>query len=353
MRSIKRIALLAALLCTPLPVEAAQKIHFLDGDYLMHRANLTGKNYVNGAWILTGAAHYAPHVDWLYNPGTLYVGWLNGAITAETRPGDYQELKASGSEIDAIVLRPGVELIYATNNPVEIRRIKLDGTGDSFRFVPPGGRVSDLAIVGSTLYWTNGSGIHRSTVVGTSHTVIRAGDYSFFGLDVDTTHIYYASFVYPNIGRVKLDGSGLVVIVSNVHVGYPRLDRMGKVYWIDSYSRKIRRANADGSDVETILTDTNVVFSPWTLSVEVGPWSCEQTAVYGDIVAPFGGPVSPDFKDISEVVQCFLDNCTELRFDKADLKPCWNSTSCAGDGRVDFKDINYAVGLFLGTATCP
>jgi len=265
------------------------------------------------------------------------------------------------SEIDAIALRIAQDLVYATNSPREFRHISLFGTGDSLLFpVPGGGRVSDIAAVGSTLYWTDSTGIHRANSDGTGHTVLRSGNFVGVGLDVNSTHIFYAGITSTTLRRRKLDGSQDAALVFGDSFGYPRLDGLGKVYWVNRDDNTIKRANLDGSGIETIVGDPSVPgyeLVPWNLSLEVGAYSCTRTEKYGDIVSPFfdGGanPLQPDFKDISKTVSCFQGGCDELEFDMADVDPCWDTTNCAGNGTIDFKDIAKSVSLFQGSSPCP
>lgn len=373
MNNVKRIVLIAVLACVPLPVEAARKIHYTREhcppelsycDYNIYRANLTGNNLQIGHVGLWPSVRYAPHVDTSVIPGRIFTGYgisspsVVGYIVMRYGNSDSVTLKAGGPPITALALKPGtpiLDLYYATDNPVEIRRMALDGSGDVGRFTPPGGRVNDLAFRGPMLYWTNATGIHRSDILGFAHTLIQGGDKSTYGLDVDSTHIYYGSHFFSGLRRMKLDGSGVTTIVSTepAAMGYPRLDGLGKVYWIDARNDRVQRANLDGSDVETIISEPGYNLVPWNLSMEIGPWSCEPTGKYGDLVSPFGGSAQPDFKDIRKTVECFLDNCSELEYDQADTEPCWNSTQCAGNGVVDFKDIAQIVKLFQAFSPCP
>ena len=58
------------------------------------------------------------------------------------------------------------------------------------------------------------------------------------------------------IYRLDQDGSGAEHVLGSQTVGDIALDLVaGKLYWTDPYGRVIRRSNADGSDVEDLLTE--------------------------------------------------------------------------------------------------
>ncbi len=68
--------------------------------------------------------------------------------------------------------------------------------------------------------------------------------------------LYWSQFGTPSeVGRVNLDGSNSMTLVQpDQLLGMVTLDSTGQVYWIDDGKGTIMRANADFSDVTTLVT---------------------------------------------------------------------------------------------------
>ena len=99
-------------------------------------------------------------------------------------------------------------------------------------------------------------------------------------LDWEEGAIYLGTWDF--IYRLDQDGSGSEDVLGPQTVGDIALDLVaGKLYWTDPYGRVIRRSNADGSDVEDLLTELE---EP---PVEIA-FDREGGKVYWSIVYDFG-----------------------------------------------------------------
>ncbi len=173
--------------------------------------------------------------------------------------------------------------IYWTNaSQGAIERCNLNGSARETivtNVSKPFGIALDAA--NSKIYWSahSPSRVQRSDFDGRNlETLIASGIFRprHIALNVNSGMMYIASEeIFPNgsIGRfhrAKLDGSGLTLLFSGP--GQPTqisLDHQaGKMYWGETVTNVIKRANLDGSAVETIVPPDSV--SP--LGLVVDPW---------------------------------------------------------------------------------
>jgi hypothetical protein len=152
-----------------------------------------------------------------------------------------------------------------------IRRANADGSGTQALITglfDPRGMAIDAS--GGKMYWTEPGllAIRRANLDGTNiETVVATGNATAgVAIDLSDEKMYWAEGGIPlgneQIRRSNLDGSGVEVLVSIglIHpVGIALDTQAGKVYWTDLEGNldgmgTIKRANFDGSNVETIIT---------------------------------------------------------------------------------------------------
>ncbi len=115
----------------------------------------------------------------------------------------------------------------------------------------PGGRTN--------LYFINDESIHRVSNDGThrSNIVIGLSVPRGIAVDIATGKIYWTDAATKKIQRANLDGSNVETVVEN-ESRYPRDIAVdiagGKIYWADSWDGKIQRANLNGADIQNVLT---------------------------------------------------------------------------------------------------
>jgi sugar lactone lactonase YvrE len=137
--------------------------------------------------------------------------------------------------------------------------------------------VVDIAVnVTSTeLYFTAGDKIYATTVSGGGvRTVLDFSNsaIALFGLDIDSVEneLYFvnplgnapASFPCV-IQRIKTDGTGLATIISNIQYATNCVldTTTGHIFWQEPFQNKIRRANMDGTNVITFVSEAGSVYT--------------------------------------------------------------------------------------------
>ena len=157
--------------------------------------------------------------------------------------------------------------IYWSAN-TEIRRADLDGSNIetlvSNIFVTHFDIKLDVA--GGKMYWSHdnfNNAINRADLDGGNVETINNGvpQPAYLTLDIDNGQLYIDSFANGDVMRMNLDGSALTTLIDgpdNGIVGSAIDFKNGKIYWSGGSSNDwIRRADLDGSNVETIITGLN------------------------------------------------------------------------------------------------
>ena len=116
---------------------------------------------------------------------------------------------------------------------------------------------------GQTIYWTQPDGIYRKSLpAGETETLILQNhqpNARGVAVDTDAGKLYWASGYPHAIERSDLDGSHVETLVefsSHRPLGIALDTLRGKMYWARGYSSgpgKIQRANLDGSDLEDLF----------------------------------------------------------------------------------------------------
>jgi len=317
---------------------------------------LTGTNVEPYSVGTLGEVIYASHLD-LFSPGKLWFADQSTGRIAWRAPTSGQTIKSSGPSIDALVVIPGQYVVYATSEPL-IRRINLDGTGDVVIYAP-GARVSDLQYNGSRVWWADRLGIHTITPQGGQPTLVKGFDATLCGFDVDTSigFLFYTCPLESTLYQVDVSSGMTIPLVQGNFwtLGYPRVDFMEHVYWVNTAEDKIERIHYNGSGRETVLSgiEATSVSLYNGFAEEPGLTYCSSSNPFGDIATP-----SPDidFRDITRTVDCYLGSYTGDAWDKCDLYPCGyflGRTQCIGDGYVDFKDIAMSVAIYVANPDPP
>ena len=144
-----------------------------------------------------------------------------------------------------------------------IQRANLDGSGIETLITRAGASSFALDMDGGKIYWTEFRSIQRANLDGsdieTLITSSKHGNLSDIALDVDGGKIYWISdelatfsSIRGNIRRANLDGSNIETLITRAEASGLALDMdEGKIYW--TANDQILRANLDGSDVETLI----------------------------------------------------------------------------------------------------
>lgn len=108
------------------------------------------------------------------------------------------------------------------------------------------------------IYWTDGSGIHCAEADGTNRKTllsVQIGNPQEIALDTVNGKIYWTDRGTRRIKRANLDGADIEEILTTGD--YPKgvaIDTVeGKIYWIEAgWPRQIQRANLDGTGIEAV-----------------------------------------------------------------------------------------------------
>lgn len=176
------------------------------------------------------------------------------------------------------------KLYFADVGNDKILRCDLDGSNIEELVTTDLSAVGCLAIdrTGGKMYWTDWPSvtahIKRANLDGSGVETLLSGLSGPWGiaLDVAAGKMYWTEFSTKKIRRADLDGSSVEDLVTS-GLSYPMgiaLDvGSGKMYWADGateYSAKIQRANMDGSGVETLVEDPLIAPEAIALDLNAG-----------------------------------------------------------------------------------
>jgi DNA-binding beta-propeller fold protein YncE len=161
-------------------------------------------------------------------------------------------------------------IFWSDQQTRQILRADLDGSNNQPVVTAGLDTTRGIAIdpIAQKVYWTEFGGdvipvkIASANWDGTgSHDLVTSGLSGPAGIDLDIIHgkMYWTDNGLRTIKRANLDGTAVETIVSpaTADISFPwgiAVDGIaGKVYWVDSSILKISRANLDGSGVEELL----------------------------------------------------------------------------------------------------
>ena len=172
-----------------------------------------------------------------------------------------------------------------------IRQVDTDGTGlDTILDVGGGLRAIDLDVAAGKIYWTDVDNdvIGRCNLDGSgAEDVITTGLLFPQGIALNppADTLYWGDQTGDEIGWANLDGTGAApLLATSFHSGIA-VDRVnGKLYWstsITSAAGDIMRCNHDGTGVETVITGVD---KPSRLALDVAGGKIYWTDYVVDVV---------------------------------------------------------------------
>lgn len=161
---------------------------------------------------------------------------------------------------------PITQKLYYVGPDQSIRVVERNGTGEQTLVSSAGTNVVDVAVdlVNFKLIWTDyyNALIKRSNLDGTNVENLVTGVSAPHGVLVDISNglIYWAEL--GAISKASLDGSGVTPVVFDFdgggYLSFPLLHD-GKIYWTNYGDGSIKRANTDGTGVETLVASGQAV----------------------------------------------------------------------------------------------
>ncbi len=289
---IHRLAL-APLLAFALTAPAgAQSMFFAgngNGSDPVYRANLDGSNLTQ---VVTG----------LGGPQDIEVEPMDGKVYW-TDSGKVQRANLDGTNVEDVVTgltlprglavdRTGGHVYWTSTISGSIERANLDGTGKTVVVSGLNGPI-DVRVdrSGGQLYWidVNAGQIQRSNLDGTGVATVAAIAGWSIEIDPANQRLFWATT--SSIGVVNFDGTGQQTLVTgqNWADGLALDVAGGKIYWADRIADVIRRANLDGTNVETLVQNAGLdTILDVSLELPTGPCPAGW-ANYGQGVAGAGG----------------------------------------------------------------
>ncbi|MDE2736932.1 MAG: DUF5050 domain-containing protein [Gemmatimonadota bacterium] len=181
--------------------------------------------------------------------------------------------------------------MYWTDRRRRIRRANLDGSNIETLIITgyaTGGLALD--VYGGKMYWKDNSDIYgtnnirRANLDGSNIETLINGDgkLSSLALDVDRGKMYWTDWLNDDIRRANLDGSNIETLITLDDDPYDSISQGdpfgivldvygGKMYWTDLIKfQRIRCANLDGSNIETLVSDAGPFPSSLALDVDRG-----------------------------------------------------------------------------------
>lgn len=192
--------------------------------------------------------------DYIFYTGPNSVGQIGFDCEIDT------SFVTAQSQIHDIVIDPSEKTLYLTSGGANrILKMNFDGTNVQPIFSNPNGEVGDLAQLDSFLFYsTNDGTIAKVKKDGTNDAVLNTNSGNATGIAIDSKneHLYWTNFSNGTISRADLDGLNESVILNVIAPIRLAVDTIAeKIYWIErGTSNTIKRANFDGSTVETIVS---------------------------------------------------------------------------------------------------
>jgi hypothetical protein len=218
-------------------------------------------------WLLLGAL-----MPFAAQAKVYFTAFLAGGGTGIDRAGfegeglETLQSQPTGFEDDLALEVAGGKMYWTDSDASVIWRSNLNGTDaqivlDDFGAQPLG---IALDVAGGKMYWTDSEGVKRASLDGTQEELLsKEPARGFIALDLATRRMYWADY---KSGDIKTAGMAPGAPVTNLITkqtsafGIAVDPAADKIYWLDLNLEKrknetdeIRRANLDGSGVQTLV----------------------------------------------------------------------------------------------------
>lgn len=280
MRGTRLVAALLFVALSPTFAPAA-KIYWADSGYIS-RADRDGG--MDEVLVISGTS-LSLAVDPL--AGKMY-GGMDQSLSRYDLDGSNGEnipLAYLGGGVNHIAVDPVRQKVYWNEGVTErLFRANYDGSGleDLKSFDAPRGIALDL--VNGKIYLGDNRGIHRGNIDGTGFELLFQEEGTGpqeLAVDPIGGKVYWADEDAHAIRRANLDLSGVEDLITFATGSVPHLAGIavdpfeGKMYWTEDFTslslNRIRRANLDGTFVETLLDEDHgtIINHPTAIEVDV------------------------------------------------------------------------------------
>lgn len=152
------------------------------------------------------------------------------------------------------------KIYYGNISTNQIYRVNLDGTGTELLVDAPAGRAITIEIdaVNDRIYWVGSSSIYRSFGDGSGVELLVTSLTGASGLDLDVAggRMYFTEQSAGRIKSANLDGSDVQTLINSGLTSPVEIavDPAGGKFYFTQFNGLVRRANLDGSGLEDIYT---------------------------------------------------------------------------------------------------
>ncbi|MFM9043936.1 MAG: choice-of-anchor D domain-containing protein, partial [bacterium] len=269
-----------------------------------------------------------------------YVYWANfgsGSIARANLDGTNPEQSFISGLSQVLDVAVDSNYIYWNDQGTSIARANLDGTGVNRSFVGSAGSPTNVAVYGGYIYYvnSNGNSIGRVGVNGSSQDngcitgLIAASDRAY-GVEVDSTGIYVASFNNNRILRWDLNGTNRTYLFdtapqtgpTGIALRNPYLytanfdsDSIGRGQWVGTDWSKKFVSGVSLGDPNGVAVDANHIFWTNTLTNTIGRSNLDGTSPNGSLVTGASGPSGMTIDALSPAA-----DLTPSTYDYGDVK---------------------------------
>lgn len=218
---------------------------------------------------------------------------MTASLSAGASPTPLAQLSANAGPRGMAIAPSHGKIYWVAQGAATIQRANLDGSNVEDLAIPQGDffdvEVNDAAGV---LYWTDGAQIWRGNLDGSAATPVVSDLLQpyYLALDVAGGKLYWTDYQAMSIGRANLDGSdseSVVTGLSSWPIGIAYNTSDGKVYWT-LLSGEIQRADADGTNVETVVSESDGYWDITVVASVAGSSSVPTTSTWSLVIMTVG-----------------------------------------------------------------
>jgi RHS repeat-associated protein len=263
----------------------------------------------------------------------LYFASTQAIFRMDYISGDKKQLLAEAA--GPLAVASGQGKLYWVSNNSNIASANLDGTARR-SFNAGTGTINALAVdpQGQWVYWMiAGAGIFRSKPDGSQQTnlVPNEGGYSL-SLDAINGKIYW-TFKNQAIKRANLDGSAVETVVGSSSGAFPLscvvTPETGQLYWADQDKQVVKSSDLNGQNIQTVTATQP--YKPFLLALDPAGG---ESAVEGSTAAPPALVVTYGYDMLGQLTAV----------GRADDPACYASYLYNADGSIMRETLNGATG---------
>lgn len=202
----------------------------------------------------------APHIYWANDTADV----IQRAVALPANFNVQTVASVGSGAVRAVAVDPVNAQVYWGLADGAIRRSNLDGSGVVTLVSGTAARAVDIALdfAGGWMYWANfpDDVIYRADLSGGGVTTLVTGQFNVSGITLDLAggKMYWVNQTgNGQIRRANLDGTNIETLINSGLTGPIDITldiTGGRMYWAEYAGARIRRANLDGSNMQNLAT---------------------------------------------------------------------------------------------------